>query len=109
MGKACGACGEEGKFIQGFCQETWKKESLRSPGRGWWGDDDIKVDFQEIELDGLYWVYQLQNVDQCRDFVNTVMNLRVSYVWRIYLLSKALLNSQKGLRCSVSQLVDAFP
>jgi hypothetical protein len=81
MGKACGACGEEGKFIWGFCQETWKKELLRSPGRGW--GDDIKMDFQEIEWDGLYWIYQLQYVDQCRDFVNMVMNLRVSYVWRI--------------------------
>jgi hypothetical protein len=44
------------------------------------GGDDIKMDFQEIEWDGLYWIYRLQNVDQCRDFMNTVMNLRVSCV-----------------------------
>jgi hypothetical protein len=69
------------------------------------GGDDIKMDFQEIELDGLYWHYQLQNVDQCRDFVKMVMKHRVSYVWRISFLAKALLNSQKGLRCRVGQLV----
>jgi hypothetical protein len=53
------------------------------------------MDFQEIEWDGLYWIYQLQNVDKCREFVNTVMDLSVLYVWRISLLAKALLNSQK--------------
>jgi hypothetical protein len=36
------------------------------------------MDFKETEWDGVYWIYQLQNLDQCRDFVNTVMNLRVS-------------------------------
>lgn len=79
------------------------EERITSKSWAWMGDD-IKMDFQEIEWDGLYWIYQLQNVDQCRDFVNTVMNLRVSYVcvWRISLLAKALLNSQKGLRCRIS-------
>jgi hypothetical protein len=60
------------------------------------------MDFQYIEWDGFYWIYQLKNVDQCRDFVNTVMSLPVSYVWRISLPAKTLLNSQKGFRCRVS-------
>jgi hypothetical protein len=40
--------------------------------------DDIKMDFREIGWDGMYWIDLVQDRDQWRIPVNTVMNLRVS-------------------------------
>jgi hypothetical protein len=39
--------------------------------------DDIKLDLREIGWDGLDWIDLVQDTDQWRDLVNTVMNLRV--------------------------------
>jgi hypothetical protein len=40
--------------------------------------DNIKMDFIEIELDGMDWIYLTQDRDQWRTLVNTVTNLRIS-------------------------------
>ena len=41
------------------------------------GGDDIKIDYIEVGYEGATSVYVLQNKDQWRAFVNTVMNLQV--------------------------------
>jgi hypothetical protein len=39
--------------------------------------DNIKMDLREIELDGMDWIDLVQDRDQRRAIVNTMMNLRV--------------------------------
>jgi hypothetical protein len=39
--------------------------------------DNIKMDLREIGIDGANWVRLAQDRVQWRDFVNTVMNLRI--------------------------------
>jgi hypothetical protein len=40
-------------------------------------EDNIKLDLREIGIDGTNWLRLTQDRVQWRDFVNTVMNLRV--------------------------------
>jgi hypothetical protein len=38
--------------------------------------DNIKMDLKEIGWDGMDWIDLAQEMDQWRDLVNTIMNLR---------------------------------
>jgi hypothetical protein len=40
-------------------------------------EDNIRMGVREIGLEGVDWIHLAQDGDQWRDFVNTVMNLRV--------------------------------
>jgi hypothetical protein len=51
------------------------KRTLGRPRR--WSVGDIKIDLREIEWDGMDWFDVVQDRDQWRAFVNTVMNLRI--------------------------------
>jgi hypothetical protein len=51
------------------------KKPLGRSRRRW--VDNIKMDFREIEEDGMDWFELAQNRDQWKALVNTVMNLRV--------------------------------
>jgi hypothetical protein len=51
------------------------KRPLERPRRSW--ADNIKMDLREIGWDGVDWIDTAQDRNQCRDLVNTVMNLRV--------------------------------
>jgi hypothetical protein len=51
------------------------KRPLGRPRHRW--EDNIKMDLGEIEIDGANWIQLAQDRVQWRDFVNTVMNLRV--------------------------------
>jgi hypothetical protein len=55
-----------------------KPEGKRPLGRprGRWVDN-IKMDLREIEWDGMDWIDLVQDRDQWRTLVNTVMNFRV--------------------------------
>jgi hypothetical protein len=39
--------------------------------------DKIKIDHMETGLEGVDWFYLLQNRNQCRGLVNTVINRKV--------------------------------
>ena len=57
----------------------WKHEGKRPlgrPGRRW--EDNIKMDLQEVECEGMDWIEMAQDRDRWRAFVSEVMNLRVS-------------------------------
>jgi hypothetical protein len=51
------------------------KRLLGRPRRGW--EDNIKMEFREIRIDGTSWIWLAQDRVQCRAFANTVMNLQV--------------------------------
>jgi hypothetical protein len=55
-----------------------RKTQLVSP-RGRWGDN-IKMDLREIGIEGANWIRLAQDRVRWRDFVITVMNLRVGYI-----------------------------
>jgi hypothetical protein len=51
------------------------KRPLGRPRRRW--DGNIKMDLRETGIDEANWIWLAQDRVQWRDFVNTVMNLRV--------------------------------
>jgi hypothetical protein len=51
------------------------KKPLGRPRRRW--ENNIKMDLRDIGIDGTRWIRLAQDRVQWRDFVNTVMNLRV--------------------------------
>jgi hypothetical protein len=51
------------------------KRPLGRPRHRW--EDNIKLDFREIGIYGSNWIRLAQDMTQCRDFVNTVVNLRI--------------------------------
>jgi hypothetical protein len=52
-----------------------EKRPLGRPRHRW--VDNIKMDLREIGWDGMDWIDPVQDRDQWRALVNTVMNLRV--------------------------------
>jgi hypothetical protein len=52
-----------------------EKRPLGRPRRRW--EDNIKMDLREIGINEAKWIRLAQDRDQWRDFVSTVMNLRV--------------------------------
>jgi hypothetical protein len=53
------------------------KRPLRRPRRKW--EDNIKMDFQEVECEGMDWIELTQDRNSWRELVNAVMNLRVPW------------------------------
>jgi hypothetical protein len=51
------------------------KRPLGRPKLG--GEDNIKMDFREIGIDGANWIRLAHDMVQWQAFVSTVMNLRV--------------------------------
>jgi len=47
---------------------------LGTPRRRW--EDNIKMDFQEVECGGMDWIELAQDRDRWRVLVNALMNLR---------------------------------
>ena len=78
MKKIAGEFGMHGRqmYTEGFGGETWCKELLGKPGRRW--EDDIKMDFKEVELGGMDWIDLAQDRDRWRIPVNAVIYHRVT-------------------------------
>jgi hypothetical protein len=51
------------------------KRSLGIPRHRW--EDNIKMDLQEVGLEGMDWIDMAQDRDRWRSLVNAVINLRV--------------------------------
>jgi hypothetical protein len=66
--------GEE-ECIQDIGGRAIGKRPLGRPRRRW--VDNIKMDLSEIGCDSMDWVDMVQDRDQWRGLVNTVMNLQV--------------------------------
>jgi hypothetical protein len=55
-----------------------RSESKRPLGRPWrMCEDKVKMDLEEIGIDGAKWIQLAQDTVQWRSCVNTVMKLRV--------------------------------
>jgi hypothetical protein len=63
------------RCLQGFGWEARRQETTGKTRHRW--EDNIKMDLREIGIDGANWIWLSQDRVQWRDFVNTVMNLRV--------------------------------
>jgi hypothetical protein len=48
---------------------------LARPSQRW--EDNIKMDFQEVEWECMDWFALVKDRDRCQVFVNAVMNLQV--------------------------------
>jgi len=51
------------------------KRPLGRPRHRW--EDNIKIDLQEVECEGMEWIDMAEDRDGWRTLVNAVMNLRV--------------------------------
>jgi hypothetical protein len=67
-------CCEMFQSASDLVRKTKGKRPLGRPRRRW--DDNIKMDFREIGIDGANWIQLAQDRVQWRACVNTVMNLR---------------------------------
>jgi hypothetical protein len=69
-------CMGEGRGVYWvFVGKPEGKRPLGRPRRRW--EDNIKLNFREIGIDGANWILLAQNKVQWRAFLNMVMNLRV--------------------------------
>jgi hypothetical protein len=67
--------GEERNAYRILVGKPEGRRPLGRPRRRW--VDDINKDLREIVWDGIDWIDLAQDRDQCRAFVNRVMNLWV--------------------------------
>jgi hypothetical protein len=58
-----------------FVGESEGKRPLGRPRRSW--ENNIKMDFREIVLEGVDWIHLAQNRDRWLVRVNTVLKLQV--------------------------------
>jgi hypothetical protein len=76
MDRACSTHGEKSNVYRIL---VGKPEGKRPPGRPTRRCvDNIKIHLREIGWDGMDWIDMVQDRDQWRALVNTVMNLPVS-------------------------------
>jgi hypothetical protein len=59
--------------------ESVNRETTQKPGSTKW-EDNIETDFREIGLEHVDWTYLAQARNRWRALVNTVMNVRVSWM-----------------------------
>jgi hypothetical protein len=95
MDRACSTNGEKRNAYRKLVGKLERKRPLGRPRRRW--VDNIKMDFREIEWDGMDWIDLAQDRDQWRALVNTVMYIRFHKMLRSSLVAAQLPASQEGL------------
>jgi hypothetical protein len=65
------------KILVGKSEE---KRPLGRPRRRW--EDNIIIELREAGWEGVDWMHLAQDRDQRRDLVNTVMSVRVPYMYK---------------------------
>jgi hypothetical protein len=74
MGGTCSTYGKRRVIYRNLVGKPEGKRPLGRPRRGW--DDNIKMDLQEVECEGMTWMDLTQNRDRWRALINAVMNLQ---------------------------------
>jgi hypothetical protein len=74
------------------------RRPLRRPRHRW--EDNIKVDLQDVECEGMKWIDLAQDRDRWRALVNAVMNLRFPQIAENFLTSREP-DSFSGCLCSL--------
>jgi len=67
--------GRERRCIQGLVEKPEGMMPIGRPRHRW--EDNIKMDLQEVECGGTYWIDLAQDRDRWWSLVNSVMNLQV--------------------------------
>jgi len=75
MGRACRAYGERRGVYRVLVGKPEGKTTLGRSRRRW--DNNIKMNFQEVECGGKDWVELAPDSDRWRGLVSAVMNLRL--------------------------------
>jgi hypothetical protein len=75
MDKICNTNGEKRNAYRIFVRMTEENRSLGRPRCRW--VDNIKMDFREVGLGGIYWIDLSQDRGKWRALVSTVIPLRV--------------------------------
>ena len=63
MGWECSACGERRGVYRVLVGKSEGKRTLGRPRRRW--ENNIKLDFQEVECAGMDWIELAQDRDRC--------------------------------------------
>jgi hypothetical protein len=75
MGRARSAVGEERGVYRILVGKPEEKRPLGRPRHRW--ENNIRMDFQEVECGGKEWIGLAQDRDRWRAIVNAVINFRV--------------------------------
>jgi hypothetical protein len=76
MGRACSRNGEKSNACRLLVGKSEGKRPLGQPRCRWVGN--IKMGLREMGWNGMDWINVVQDRNQWKALVNTVMNLRVS-------------------------------
>jgi hypothetical protein len=75
MAGACSRCGKRSGVYKVLVGKPEGKRPLRRSRHRW--ENNIKMDLQEVEREGVDWIELAQDRYRCQSLVNAVMNLRV--------------------------------